>query len=325
MKSRFLAGALGAGLAAFVMTVALAVPASAQTGGVRGKVVDAEGKPVQDVIVVLSSPEGLGDATLKTDSKGEFFRIGMRPGDYSVKATKGPLSASMARMHVGIGDPSVIETLTIRAAGAGALTGDKDADAALKKKQAELQNMFKDGRALADAGKFDEAVAVYTKILTDVPKCTQCYVSIGDAYVKKGSLPEAEAAYKKATEVDPTSPDGYTSLATFYNTQKKFDEASAASAKAMELSSAKGATDPLAAFNQGIILWNQSKIPEAKTQFQKAVELDPKLADAHYWLGMAWLNEGKMPESGKEMAEYLKLAPTGSFADTAKAIIAQIK
>jgi tetratricopeptide (TPR) repeat protein len=325
MKSRVSAGALGAGLVALVMTVALAVPAAAQTGGVRGKIVDEAGKPVQDVVVVLESPEGLGNATLKTDAKGEFFRIGMRPGDYSVKATKGALSASMARFHVGIGDPSVMESLTLRAAGAGALTGNKDADEARAKKQAELQNMFKEARTLSDDGKTDEAVAVYNKILTDVPKCTQCYVGMGDAYAKKGSAAEAEAAYKKATEADPTSPDGYTSLATFYNQQKKFDEAAAASAKALELSSAKGTTDPLAAYNQGIILWNQTKIPEAQAQFAKAVELNPKNADAQYWLGMASLNLGKNAEAIKAMTEYLKLAPTGEHADVAKAILAQIK
>ena len=309
---------------AFVTAIALAAPAAAQTGGVRGKIIDEAGKPVQDAAVVLSSPEGLGDANLKTDAKGEFFRIGMRPGDYTVKVTKGALKASLARFHVGIGDPSVMEPLTLRAGG-GDLSGNKDADDAMKKKQTELQNLFKDGRSQMDEGKFDEAIATYTKILTDVPKCAQCYVGMGDVYLKKGALPEAEAAYKKATEIDPTSPDGYASLATFYNTQKKFDEASAASAKAMELSSAKGATDPIAAYNQGIILWNQSKIPEAKAQFQKAVELNPKMPDAHYWLGMAWVNEGKMAEGGKEMTEYLKLAPTGEHADVAKAILAQIK
>ena len=47
-------------------------------------------------------------------------------------------------------------------------------------------------------------------------------------------------------------------------------------------------------FNQGVILWNQSKVAEAQPIFEKAAKLDPKLADAHYWLGMANLNEGKM-------------------------------
>jgi len=329
MKSRRFAGAQSAGLLAFVLALALAIPASAQTGGVRGKVVDEAGKPVADVQVVLESPEGLGTASLKTDAKGEFFRIGMRPGDYSLKATKGPLTASLRTMHVGIGDPTTVETLTIRAAGAAAAAaaeGASDKDkAALAKRQLEMQTAFKDARTAADAGKFDEAIAAYSKVLAGVSKCSQCYVGLGDVYMKKGSPAEAEDAYKKALDADPTSPDGYLALATFYNTQKKFDEASAMSSKAMELSAAKGSSDPLASYNQGIILWNQSKIAEAKAQFQKAVQLDPKLADAHYWLGMSWVNEGKLPEAGKEMSEYLKLAPAGEHADVAKAILAQIK
>jgi tetratricopeptide (TPR) repeat protein len=97
------------------------------------------------------------------------------------------------------------------------------------------------------------------------------------------------------------------------------------SAKATELMSASGSTDPIAYVNQGIILWNQSKTPEAKAQFLKATELDPKYPDAHYWLGMALVNEGNMPEAGTHMKEYLALAPTGQYADTAKAILDSIK
>jgi len=97
------------------------------------------------------------------------------------------------------------------------------------------------------------------------------------------------------------------------------------SAKATELMGAAGNTDPAAVFNQGVILWNQSKIAEAKAQWTKAVELDPKLADAHYWLGMACVNQGQLPDARKAFETYLKLAPTGQYAETAKAILAQIK
>ena len=82
---------------------------------------------------------------------------------------------------------------------------------------------------------------------------------------------------------------------------------------------------PASVFNQGVIFWNQSKVPEAKAMFEKATELDPKLADAHYWLGMAYVNEGKLTDAKAPFQEYLKLAPTGQYADTAKAILATIK
>ena len=97
------------------------------------------------------------------------------------------------------------------------------------------------------------------------------------------------------------------------------------SAKATELGGAAGGGDANAVFNQGIILWNQSKIAEAKVQFEKATKLDPKLADAFYWYGMSLVNEGKLPEAKAPFTEYLKLAPTGQYADTAKAILATIK
>jgi len=78
-------------------------------------------------------------------------------------------------------------------------------------------------------------------------------------------------------------------------------------------------------FNQGVILWNSGKIAEAQTQFEQAVKLDPTLAEAHYWLGMAMVNAGKTADAKTHFEEYLKLAPTGQYAETAKNILASIK
>jgi outer membrane protein assembly factor BamD (BamD/ComL family) len=40
---------------------------------------------------------------------------------------------------------------------------------------------------------------------------------------------------------------------------------------------------------------------------------------------MATVNEGKLPEAAKHFEEYLKLAPTGQYAEQAKSILASIK
>jgi tetratricopeptide (TPR) repeat protein len=76
---------------------------------------------------------------------------------------------------------------------------------------------------------------------------------------------------------------------------------------------ASGSSDPVAIFNQGIILWNQSKAPEAQVQFEKAAQLDPKMADAQYFLGMTLVNQGKLPDAKKPFETYLSLAPTGQY------------
>ena len=67
------------------------------------------------------------------------------------------------------------------------------------------------------------------------------------------------------------------------------------------------------------------KIPEAKKQFEEALKLKADMADAHYWVGMANLNEGKLPEAAQHFEEYLKLAPTGQYAEQAKGVLSQIK
>ena len=311
---------------------ALPAPALAQVGGVTGKVVDEAGKPVADADVLISNPQNVGTTKLKTNSKGEYQAIGIPPTDYQIKATKGNLTGRVDRIRVGLGGPTQIPTITIKAgapAGLGAAAAPSNASPEevekINKQRTEMLAAFNKAQAAAAAGNLDEALAQFTAVATTMPNCDLCYMQIGDIDLKKKDEAGAEAAYKKAAEINPSNVAPYSALASLYNSQKKFDDANKMSAKATELMSASGGTDPTAYLNQGIILWNQSKIPEAKAQFQKASELDPTNADAHYWLGMAFVNEGNMAEAGKHMQEYLKLAPTGQYADTAKAIMGSVK
>jgi Flp pilus assembly protein TadD len=323
MKTKSLfAGLLTAGLV-LALTAALPAAAAAQQGGVSGKVVDEAGKPVADAVVVISNPSGNGGATLKTNAKGEYQAIGIQPVDFQIKATKGNLTGMVPRIKIGMGAPTLIPTITIVKAAPSALgAGAENLEA---KKQAELELAAKAADTAAKAGNLDEAIALYGKVVAEIPKCDVCWLQIGDLNLKKKDEAAAEAAYKKAIDADATKPEAYSALAAMYNGQKKFDDANKMSAKATELMGASGNTDPIAVLNQGIIFWNQSKIPEAKAQFQKVTELDPKNADGHYYLGMCLVNEGKMPDAGKEFQQYITLAPTGQYADTVKSILATIK
>ena len=48
------------------------------------------------------------------------------------------------------------------------------------------------------------------------------------------------------------------------------------------------------AYNQGVSLWNAQKFPEAQAQFEKAIKLDPKEAEAYYYLAMCLVNQNKI-------------------------------
>lgn len=311
--------ALGVLLAAVV----LAAPASAQsTGMVRGKVVDGEGKPVEAAKVLIEFQEGVTRKhETKSNRRGEFMQIGLAPGRYKITAEKEGVGAQSYEIRVSLGRTAEVNfVLTPAAGGAGGAGAAEMAD--------ELKKVFEEGVTLSRAGQYDEAIAKFNEALAITDRCFDCHYNIGVANAQKKDYASAEASFKKALEIKPDYAEAYNGLANIYNAQKRFDEATAASAEADKILSAQagaGGVSAEAVYNQGIILWNAGKIAEAKQRFQDAVTRDPNHADAHYWLGMANINEGKLPDALVEMDAYLKLAPNGQYAAQAKGILAQLK
>ena len=307
---------------------AIAAPGYAQTGQVKGKVVDASNKPVEGATITIEGSDSGGRKfNVRTNKNGEFIQIGLQPGVYKITATKDNLTQSFTQK---ISLDMVEVNFALKPGGGGGEASPEERKKA-EAKMAAVKTAFAEGVALSQAGKNDEAIAKFNEVLAQVPKCVECLSNIGANYLQKKDYAQAEASYKKAIEVDANSADAYNGLANVYNAQKKFDQAAEASAQAMKLASASGGAagggggSASAMFNQGVILWNAGKIADAKKQFEDAVKADPKLADAHYWLGMASLNEGKTADAVPHFEEYLKLAPTGQYAEQAKGIISTIK
>jgi tetratricopeptide (TPR) repeat protein len=314
---------------AVALTLA-AAPAAAQTGQIKGKVVDAQGNPVVGAKVLIYNLQTNRPLETKTDKKGEYIQVGLSPGEYKLTVSKDALSVDKSikvSLDMGVHDIKLVP---------GGATGSKEDIAKAKAKSDLMNKTFNEGVALSNEGKTDEAVAKFQEIIAVIPNCPECYANIGTVQAQAKKYEEAEAAYKKAIEVKPDFADAYNGLANVYNAMKKFDQAAEMSKKALDLSAATpgapgaapAAPNASAIFNQGVILWNAGKIPEARAQFEQAVKLDANLADARYWLGMALVNAGT-PESMKEakphFEAYIKLAPTGANVETAKAILASIK
>lgn len=314
--------AIGAVLVGLV--ICAPIPASAQTGQVKGKVVDAEGNPVEGAVITI---EFLGAMNrqfeTKTNRRGDFVQIGLQSGSYKITAQKdNMIAAQEARVSLG----NMSEVNFVLTPGGGPLMTAEEAEK-LKAKLDSATAAFDEGVAFSQAGQDAEAIAKFEEVIVAIETCGECYVNIGAIHARNKRYEEAEKSFKTAIEQNPNLPDAYNGLANIYNAMRKFDEAAAASAKAQELQAASGAgpADAGAVFNQGVILWNSGKIAEAKVQFEKAVATDPNMAEAHYWLGMANLNEGKIPEAVGFFEKYVELAPEGQYAAQAKGVIAQLK
>ena len=300
-------------MALAVLLTVSAVPALAQSV-VRGKVVDAQGKPVPDATVLFEATDANRKTQTKTDKNGDFLQVGLSSGAYKVTASKDGVGTQTLNSNVRQG-PNNPLSFTLSAA-SGVSNADKEAAVALQATAGAALDAMK-------AGRHDEAIAKFNEVLAKMPTCADCYYNIGTAYVAKQDLAQAEAAFKKMVELKPDAAEGYTGLAGVYNAQKKFDLAAEASAKASQLSGAGGAGGggAEASYNQGVILFNSGKFAEAKTQFEAATKTDPNMAMAQYQLGMTALNLGQIPDAVTALEAYLKIEPDGPKAAEVKAAL----
>jgi tetratricopeptide (TPR) repeat protein len=305
-------------LAATVVVLGFALSAAAQ-GMITGTVLDPKGQPVVGAKITIEQTDGVSRKfETKTDKKGEFIQIGLQSSSFKVTAEAKEGTAT-ANTRVSQRGPSNVKLV---------IGGGAGNDPTIAAKTAELRKAFDDGVTLSREGKYDESVESFNKALALNPKCQDCYYNIGFAFAQKKDYANAEENYKKAIEVKPDYAEAYNGLANIYNAQRKFDLAADASAKASQLSAAApgalqgGNADAL--YNEGVILWNGGKIADAKTKFQAAIAANPNHSESHYQLGMALVNEGKLKEAGEEFNAYLKMAPEGPNAATAKALIAQL-
>lgn len=293
------------------VVLALAAPAVAQTGLVKGKVVGPDGKPVPNAAVTVEFMEGVArKLSTKTDRRGEFVQLGLQSGGYRVTATVDKLGTGFADVRVRVGNTAEV-TITLSPLPPGT-------DPAI----AAMKTAFDDGVAASRAGDYDQAIAKFEAAVAAQPGCYECFYNIGFAYLQKKDEKQAEAQWKRALEVKADHAETLNALANLYNSQKRFDEAAAVSAK---VAAGGGAGSADAIYNQGIILWNAGKTAEAKVKFEETVAADPNHADARFQLGMALLNEGKIPDAVTQFEAYLKMAPSGQFAAQAKGMLAQLK
>lgn len=303
------------GVLALAVVLAVSAPALAQSI-VRGKVVDAGGKPVEGATIVIEATESNRKAETKTNKGGEFLQVGLATGSYRVTATKDKLTQTLPA-QVSQGRPAELQFQLTPTSG---MTPEQ------AKAQQEMQAMASSAIAAMKAGDNAGAVKQFTDIVAKIPTCADCYYNLGVAHSNLQQYTEAEAAFKKVAELRPDSADAYTGLANLYNAQKKFDLAAEASAKAASLAGggAGGGASAEATFNQGVIFWNAGKFADAKTQFEAAIKADPNMAMAHYQLGMANLNLGQIPAAREAFSNYLKVDPNGPKAAEVQGFLKQL-
>src|SRR5687767_3638264 len=160
-----------------VIAVALAivaVPASAQTGQVKGKVVDAKGEPVDGAVITILNQQTNRSLETKTKKNGEYIQVGLAPGKYRLTASKNSLSDTV---DVDIRLEMATHDFTLGAGGGRGGGASKEEVAKARAKADAATKTFNEGVALSNDGKADEAIAKFQEVLVAIPNCVECYAN----------------------------------------------------------------------------------------------------------------------------------------------------
>lgn len=338
--------------------------AAAQTGTIRGQIMDVAGKPWANVTIQAVSEQGAKSET-KTDETGNYIIRNLRAGIYSVSVVlPEPNKPYEQKCRVQTGEEAKVDVNfkdVVAKQGAEAQEQVKKNEEAKAKfeglkahfaagnalleqeraAKAELQKATPDQRAAAKqkvTDLSDQAVKEYQAAQQSAgekdPNLHLLWAKLGEAYDTAGRNDEAAQAYQQAINAKPDVPGYYNNLGNVLARAGKIDEAKAAYTKSAELDPANAAT---AWRNFGISLYNANRLGDAVEPLQKSAELDPKNAQTWYLLGASLVYKMTIKKVGdKEVPEFapgtieayqkaIELDPNGPFGAQAKAGLEQLQ
>ena len=323
-----------------VLVVGLsAPPVFAQAmGSVKGTCKDMEGKPITQAQVEWVGVETGRKYTLKTNSKGEYFSLGISPGKYNVKLSKDDKEI-FHFSNVSVTVDEIVLDFDLKKEQSAAVQGqgvsaeqakqiqEQQAKAAKETNTVKaLNDKLNVAKTASDAGDFETAIAALNDANQMDGTRDLIWFKLGDAYrssapkqtdpaEKQKRFETAAADYQKAIDLRTASeqaqkdPNNNATLAAYYNNlaetdakSNKIDDAVANYAKAAQLDPSKAGQY---LFNTGAVLTNAGKVDDAIAAFDKVIAADPTKAEAYYWKGVNMI--GKATLKGDKM-----VAPEGT-------------
>lgn len=283
---------------------------SAVHGSIRGKILDDNNNPIEEVRVAIISMEYPSERhTLKTNKKGEFIQIGLSPGYYQVQCEKDGYMPLTKEIRVGISEIVEKEFILIAS------------EEIIAPKQILGRKESSEAGKLFQQGKYEEAAKLYHEAIDNNPEEPIFYYNLGISYMRMKKPEEAIEVFKKMIEIQPDSYSALKYLGELYGKKKDYEEASRYLARAVKVSF----DDPEAYYNLGVSLMNISDYTGALDAFQKSINCQEDYADSYYQLGLLYLNQNKLDEALSAFEKFLQIAPQDPKASTAKNIIEFIK
>ncbi len=317
-----------------MLILLIGIPAMAQNRIIKGKVTDDKGQPIVGAEIRIQGLDVKREYNTKTDKKGEYFYMGIPYGVYRVIVrAKGFQPDYMDKVQPSISEERVVDfslkpgpdhKLAFELSPQEMEKLKQEAVKAEKQKQssAEVKTAFDAGLALAQQGKYAEAIEEYKKALEKDPDQPYIQANMADSLSKLNKNDEALAAYQKAISLKPDDAAMYTNMGVLLGKMGKTAESQEAFKKAASVNPAAAGQN---FYNLGATLVNSGRSAEAADAFRQAIAADPNFAEAYYQLGICLSgNQATIPDAIKALQKYVEIGQKADEVEVAKQLISAL-
>lgn len=297
-----------------VLTILVSVVSFGQLSkGIRGKVIDREGKPVPNcTVTILDKSNSQNKYEIKTDKDGEYLYAGL------------PYSDEGYLVSVKVGDlPEVQKVIKVKMLEMVELNFDMRSDLVLKESKeeskpnpaAEAQELFKNEDYQGAILKADEALNSSDKTYENIILLIKA-----KSLQKLNKFDQELATYLKYLELYPNSDkekEIVGRIADIYDQKGDKENAEKYKKRFKELGGIIVAEN----YNEGVKRLNEGNAADAIPFFKKAIEDDPNDADSHRELARALAQIGDYAGAIQHLKIYLQMKPDAEDADIWKQAI----
>jgi tetratricopeptide (TPR) repeat protein len=164
---------------------------------------------------------------------------------------------------------------------------------------------FREGYALAESGKFNDAIGFYDKAIGADPRHYTAYSARGWAHYKIGDYPSALKDNTRALDLKPNFPGALVNRSNVLWKMKQYDKALVDINRAIELK-----PDYSRAYEvRSLIYLFMNNNANAIEDGNKAIELNPNNSYAYLYRGSADRNIGRYEEALKDFRKSIEINP----------------
>ncbi len=172
----------------------------------------------------------------------------------------------------------------------------------------KLRAHFALGTALSLQGNATGALEAFAKeieINQDAKVQVLARLNRSILFQKNGNLAEAASELEQVIALEPTNSQAHGDLADLYLSLGRTDDA----ARLIDEASAAGLRSARLHYRAGVAYYNQKAFDKAILSFQKAVEIQPDLADAELNIARSYDRLGKTEDANAHLRRFLELRP----------------